>query len=102
MWAYADRIVIRQDGKIVAEHPRSFGRGQVVYDSWHYLPILTKKPGALRNGGPFKGWKLPNALGRLRTGLAGRDDGAYLEMTGAQRGFVVVVTSALSGAVSTT
>jgi len=25
--AYADRIVIRRDGRIVAEHPRSFGRG---------------------------------------------------------------------------
>jgi hypothetical protein len=25
--AYADRIVIRQDGRIVGEHPRSFGRG---------------------------------------------------------------------------
>ena len=24
--AYADRIVIRQDGRTVAEHPRSFGR----------------------------------------------------------------------------
>ena len=28
--AYADRIVIRQDGRIVAEHPRSFGRGDTV------------------------------------------------------------------------
>ena len=26
--AYADRIVIRQDGRIVGEHPRSFGRGE--------------------------------------------------------------------------
>jgi hypothetical protein len=26
--AYADRIVIRQDGRIVAKHPRSFGRGE--------------------------------------------------------------------------
>src|SRR5437899_2777139 len=34
--AYADRIVIRQDGRIVAEHPRSFGRGDTVYDPWHY------------------------------------------------------------------
>ena len=25
--AYADRIVIRQDGRIVGEHTRSFGRG---------------------------------------------------------------------------
>ena len=73
--AYADRIVIRQDGEIVAEHPRSFGRGQIAYDPWHYVPILTRKPGALRNGAPFKDWKLPNALGRLRTRLAGHDDG---------------------------
>ena len=73
--AYADRIAIRQDGEIVAEHPRSFGRGRFVCDPWHYVPILTRKPGALRNGAPFKGWQLPNALGRLRTRLAGHDDG---------------------------
>ncbi len=40
-----------------------------------YVPILTRKPGALRNGAPFKGWRLPDALGRLRTRLAGHDDG---------------------------
>ena len=73
--AYADRIVIRQDGEIVAEHPRGFGRGRFVYDPWHYVPVLTKKPGALRNGAPFKGWQLPNALGRLRTRLSAHDDG---------------------------
>ena len=73
--AYADRIVIRQDGEIVAEHPRSFGRGEIAYDPWHYVPILERKPGALRNGAPFKGWQLPDALGRLRTRLSGRDDG---------------------------
>ena len=73
--AYAERNVIRQDGEIVAEHPRSFGRGQIAYDPWHYVPILTRKPGALRNGAPFKDWKLPNALGRLRTRLSAHDDG---------------------------
>ena len=73
--AYADRIVIRHDGETVAEHPRSFGRGEIAYDPWHYVPILTRKPGALRNGAPFKDWQLPGALGRLRTRLAGRDDG---------------------------
>ena len=31
--AYADRIIIRQDGRIVAEHPRSFGRGDTLYDA---------------------------------------------------------------------
>ena len=66
---------IRQDGEIVAEHPRSFGRGRIVYDPWHCVPILTEKPGALRNGAPFKGWQLPNALGRLRTRPSARDGG---------------------------
>jgi hypothetical protein len=73
--AYADRIVIRQDGRIVAEHPRSFGRGQTVYDPWHYVPVLARKPGALRNGAPFKDWVLPAAMERVRRKLAGADDG---------------------------
>ncbi len=52
--AYADRILIRQDGVIVGEHARAFGRNQTVYDPWHYVPVLARKPGALRNGAPFK------------------------------------------------
>ena len=43
--AYADRIVIRQDGLLVAEHARSFGRGETIYDPWHYVPVLARKPG---------------------------------------------------------
>jgi len=69
--AYADRIVIRQDGRIVAEHPRSFGRGDTVYDPWHYVPVLARKPGALRNGAPFKDWVLPASIERVRRKLAG-------------------------------
>jgi len=60
---------------MVAEHRSSFGRGEIAYEPWHYVPILERKPGALRNGAPFKDWKLPDALGRLRTRLAGHDDG---------------------------
>ena len=73
--AYADRIVIRQDGRIVGEHPRSFGRGETIYDPWHYVPVLARKPGALRNGAPFKDWVLPAAMERVRRKLAGVDDG---------------------------
>jgi hypothetical protein len=67
------RDVIRQDGRIVAEHPRSFGRGETTYDPWHYVPVLARKPGALRNGAPFKDWVLPAAIERRR--LASTDDG---------------------------
>src|ERR1700752_1542964 len=73
--AYADRIVIRQDGRIVAEHPRSFGRGETTYDPWYYVPVLARKPGALRNGAPFKDWVLPAAIERIRRKLASIDDG---------------------------
>src|SRR5271167_2505184 len=65
----------RQYGRLVAEHPRSFGRGDTVYDPWHYVPVLARKPGALRNGAPFKDWVLPAAMERVRRKLAGADDG---------------------------
>jgi hypothetical protein len=73
--AYADRIIIRQDGVIVAEHARCFGRNETIYDPWHYVPVLARKPGALRNGAPFKDWLLPASLERVRRKLKGSDDG---------------------------
>jgi Mu transposase, C-terminal domain len=73
--AYADRIVIRQDGTIVGEHCRRFGRGATIYDPWHYVPVLARKPGALSNGAPFKDWPLPASLERVRRRLKGSDDG---------------------------
>jgi transposase len=73
--AYADRILIRQDGIIVGEHRRRFGCDQIAYDPWHYVPVLARKPGALRNGAPFQDWLLPGALGKVRRRLAGSDDG---------------------------
>src|SRR3546814_12838170 len=48
--AYADRIIVRCGEEVVAEHPRTFGRNRTIYDPWHYLPVLARKPGALRNG----------------------------------------------------
>ena len=48
---------------------RSFGRGDTIYDPWHYVPVLARKPGALRNGAPFKDWVLPAAMERVRRKL---------------------------------
>src|ERR671912_551439 len=69
--AYAERIEIRQDGRVVGEHPRWFGRDRTISDPWHYVPVLARQPGALRNGAPFKDWLLPGALERVRRRLAG-------------------------------
>src|SRR6201746_2645641 len=73
--AYAERIELRQDGRAIGEHARCFGREQTVFDPWHYVPVLARKPGALRNGAPFKDWVLPAALDRVRPKLAGSTDG---------------------------
>ena len=73
--AYAERIELRQGGRRVGEHRRCFGRDQTVFDPWHYVPVLARKPGALRNGAPFKDWVLPSGLERVRRKLAGSADG---------------------------
>lgn len=67
--AYADRLECWQDGKIVGRHVRAFGRNNTVYDPLHYIPVLARKPGALRNGAPFKEWDLPPALRRVQRKL---------------------------------
>ena len=73
--AYAERIEFCQDGKVVGEHPRAFGRGKAIYNPLHYIPVLARKPGALRNGAPFKQWVLPSAMRRVRRKLGGVPDG---------------------------
>ena len=73
--AYADRIELRQDGRVGGEHARCFGRDQTVFEPWHYVPVLARKPGALRNGAPLKDWVLPSSLDRVRRKLAGAQDG---------------------------
>ena len=86
--AYADRIELRQDGRIVGEHSRCYGRDQTIYDPWHYVPVLARKPGALRNGAPFKDWVLPGAIDRVRRKLAAVQDG--------DRQMVEILTAVLS------
>jgi len=73
--AYAERIVLVCDGEIIGDHPRCFERGKTLYNPWHYVAALERKPGALRNGAPFKDWNLPAAMTRLRERLARHPDG---------------------------
>lgn len=73
--AYADRIIMVLDGTVVGSHQRHFGRDKVIYDPWHYLAVLERKPGALRDGAPFKQWALPEAMVEVRRILAARAGG---------------------------
>ena len=78
--AYAECIRIVANDQIIAQHERCFGRGQTIFDPWHYVPILKMKPGALRNGAPFVDWDLPKSLKQLKV--------AYLKREGGDREFV--------------
>jgi len=73
--AYADRIVVVEAGTVIGEHSRLFGRHQVRYDPWHYVGVLQRKPGALRNGAPFRDWELPAPLSAVRQALGAGADG---------------------------
>ncbi len=62
---YAERIVIVCEGQVVGDHRRYYGGGKTIFDPWHYLPALDRKPGALRNGAPFRHWELPQGIARI-------------------------------------
>ena len=78
--AYAQRIVLVANQQIIATHKRSFNRHDYLFKAWYYVPILKHKPGALRNGAPFKEWALPDALQHIQK--------RYLERLGGDREFV--------------
>ena len=62
---FAERVAFAVDGQTVSEHPRSFERGRYVLNPLHYVPLLDRKPGALRNGRPFLEWELPASIRKV-------------------------------------
>jgi hypothetical protein len=68
--------------RVVAEHARCYGRGQLICDPWHYLPVLERKPGALRHGAPFQQWDLPISIRVVRDRILKQDKGdrAFVEL----------------------
>jgi hypothetical protein len=64
---YPARVCVVAGDMVVADHERIVDRKQVRYDWQHYIPLVQRKPGALRNGAPFA--DIPAPLQRLRQGL---------------------------------
>ena len=66
---YPERLVVAAEGNILCEHPRIIERShdkppRTIYDWRHYLAVIQRKPGALRNGAPFL--ELPLAFRQLQ------------------------------------
>jgi transposase len=68
-----DLVRFSHKGSVVAEHPRCWGKGQVIFEPLHYLALLERKPGALDHARPLAGWALPECFGRLRRQLEEAD-----------------------------
>jgi hypothetical protein len=64
---YPSAVVVVAGDAVVARHERLNAEGQTRYDWQHYIPLVQRKPGALRNGAPFA--DLPAPLQQLRQGL---------------------------------
>ena len=70
---YPERIDLVAHDAVVASHLRSFSRMETRYDWQHYIPLIERKPGALRNGAPFA--DLPVPMQKLRGLLLKREGG---------------------------
>jgi transposase len=75
---YPDRLVVAAEGQILCEHKRVIHRShhlppRTIYDWRHYLAVIQRKPGALRNGAPFA--ELPLAFRQLQDQMLRRPGG---------------------------
>jgi len=78
--AYADRVTLITGHEVIAEHKRRFTKNISYFEPWHYVPLLVRKPGALRDGAPFMEWQLPAAMNKIKD--------LYMDSKGGDRDFV--------------
>lgn len=77
--AYPFRVDILHQDRVIASHPRCYGREQEIFDPLHYLPLLEQRPGAFDHAKPLRRWRegwppvYERLLARLRSeGVGGQ------------------------------
>lgn len=81
-------VTIQHLDRVLATHPRSYGREEDILDPLHYLPLLEQRPGAFEHAKPLRQWRKqwPPVYERLLATLQAQDDGR-----GSVREFVQVL-----------
>ena len=64
---YPNRVSVVAGDALVASHDRLTDRGQIRYNWQHYIALVERKPGVLRNDAPFA--DMPAPLKQLKHGL---------------------------------
>jgi hypothetical protein len=58
-------VVICAANEVIARHPRSYEREDMIFNPLHYLALLEQKPNALDQAAPLAGWVLPEGFAQL-------------------------------------
>lgn len=67
VWAkiFVDRVIVVAQNHVIAEHPRSYERNQMITVLDHYLEVLLKKPRAIRDAHAFHSNEIPDVFKRF-------------------------------------
>jgi hypothetical protein len=62
VWAkiFVDLVIVVAQNHVIAEHPRSYERNQMITVLDHYLEVLLKKPRAIRDAHAFPFSDIPD------------------------------------------
>jgi len=69
---FVTRVVIGCAAEVIADHPRSYDTGDMVFDPVHYLPLIERKIMSFDQAAPLQGWELPEAFATLQRLLDAR------------------------------
>jgi len=71
---FVDEVVICAASDVIARHPRSYEREDMIFDPLHYLALLEQKTNALDQARPLAGWVLPEGFTEMRRLMEARLD----------------------------
>jgi transposase len=63
---FVHEVVICAGSEVIARHPRSYEREDMIFNPLHYLALLEQKTNALDQAAPLVGWKMPEGFDELR------------------------------------
>jgi transposase len=69
---FVDEVLIVCGAEIIARHPRSYAKADLIFDPLHYLELLERKIAALDQAAPLQNWDLPEEFATLRRLLESR------------------------------
>ncbi len=69
---FGDRVVIGCATEVIADHPRCYDTGDMMFDPVHYLPLIERKIMSFDPATPLQGWDLPDAFQTLQRLLEAR------------------------------